>query len=86
MMRRADGVRTASYASACRAGDQQVVAGGHDPLGNGGDLLGGLARAEHDFRESLADGAVVIDSGEARGLRTATGANIVGVVRAPPQV
>ena len=34
-------------------GDEQVVAGGDDSLGNGGNLFRSFALAEDDFGESL---------------------------------
>ena len=42
------------------------MAGGDDALGDGGDLLGRLARAENDFGKTLPDAAVVVDPGEAQ--------------------
>ncbi len=46
------------------AGDEQRVAAGGDALGDGGNLVGRLAGAEDHLRESLAEGAVVIDARE----------------------
>ena len=48
-----------------RARHQQRVAGADNALGDRGDLGRGLALAEDDFRETLADVALVIDPGEA---------------------
>ena len=45
-----------------RARDQQVVAGGDNSLRNRGDLLGSFSCAVDDFREALADAAVVVDA------------------------
>jgi hypothetical protein len=47
-----------------RPGDEQIVAGGHDALGDGGDLVRGLSWAENDFRDPLTGAAVVVDPGE----------------------
>ncbi len=46
------------------AGDEQRVAVAHDAAGDGRQLGGRLALPEHDFREALADGPVVIHAGE----------------------
>ena len=40
------------------------MTGVDDALGDGGDLLGRLARAEHNLGKALPDGAVVVDPGE----------------------
>ena len=40
------------------------MAGRHDALGDGGDLLGGLAGTENDLGKALSDRAVVVDPGE----------------------
>jgi len=48
-----------------RAGDQEVLAGTDDPFGNCADLLGCFALSEHYFRKTLANAAVMIDTGEA---------------------
>ena len=50
--------------SAVGACDQEVVTGRYDPLGDGGDLLGGLAGTENDLWKALSGPALVVDSGE----------------------
>ena len=47
-----------------RAGDEQAVALGDDALGDGSDLLRRLSRPKNDFRASLTQRAVVVDSRE----------------------
>ena len=42
------------------------MTGGDDAFGDGGDLIRRLSRPENDFRESLPDGAVMVDSGESQ--------------------
>jgi hypothetical protein len=42
------------------------MAGGHDPRGNGGNLLGSLPRTKNYFRKPLPDAAVMIDAREAQ--------------------
>ena len=47
-------------------GDQQAVPRVDDPLGDGGDLGGGLSLPENHLRKALAGVAVVIHAGEAQ--------------------
>ncbi len=50
-----------------------------DGLGDAGDLVGGLALAEHHLWKPLADGAVVVDAGESEVLeRLVDGAGVPG--------
>ncbi len=46
------------------AGHQQRVAAGDNALGDGGDLVGGLAEAEDDLGEALALSPLVVDPGK----------------------
>ena len=41
------------------------MTGGHDAVGDGGDLLRGLSWAENDLWKALPGAAVVVDAGEA---------------------
>ena len=49
-----------------RAGDEQPVAARDEPLSDGRHLLRRLALAENDLGEALAQGAVMIQRGEAQ--------------------
>ena len=49
-----------------RPGDEQAVAGGDQAGGDGGDLFGTFALAEHHFRESLPRRPVLIDAGKTK--------------------
>ena len=46
------------------AGNQEAVTGVDDALGDGGNLFGRLARAEHNLGKTLPRGAVMVDPGE----------------------
>jgi len=69
------------------AGDQDVVAHRSQTLGDGDDLLGGLALAEHHLGKSVAQAAVVVEPREAEilvGQRTQPVQRLVDGTRAAP--
>jgi hypothetical protein len=49
-----------------RPSHQQRMPAADDGAGDAGDLVGGLGLSEHHLRESLPDGAVVVDAGVAQ--------------------
>jgi hypothetical protein len=58
------------------AGDEQVVAGGDDALGDGGYLFRRFSGAENDFGKALPDAAVMVDPGEAEVLERRLAQNL----------
>jgi hypothetical protein len=46
------------------SGNQKAVPGPDDALGNGGDLVGGLALAEDNLRKTLPQAALMVDAGK----------------------
>jgi hypothetical protein len=43
---------------------EQALAGAHQTLGDGGNLVGSFALSEHHFRKTLTDRSMVIDARE----------------------
>ena len=46
--------------------DEQILSRIDNSLGNCGNLLGSFTLPEHDFRKTLADAPVVVDTGESQ--------------------